>query len=630
MSANVRSRGFALAAATAGFGLLASPLALTSGAQAGDESAQRASTSTAAAKSPAAKPGRWRAKLDLYAINDFHGQLEKVPSTSSSGRVSTTKRDVDAGGAEYLSTHLKQWRDDSRARGAKPITVAAGDLIGATPLLSAAFHDEPTIQTMNKIGLKISSVGNHEFDEGKKELLRMQRGGCLDDGADGANNQNSCPDAKRPFGGAKFDYLAANVKRTANNKTLLPPYTVRKVDGERVAFVGMTLQNTPNIVTKSGVAGLRFTDEVKTVDRLIPKIRAKGIDAVVVLLHEGLAPEDITDINACENGAGPGLDIAKALHPEVDLVISGHTHQPYTCTVRDPNGRKRMITSAYSVGRVVTEINLQIKRRNGEIVRKAVKARNHIVKNSDGTEADAAITALINRYKTLVEPIANEVLGHITPLASGPDEVTRDVDLNGRDSPLGNLIADAQVADPSTVKDGEAPVVALMNPGGIRANLVEDENNDVDYGAAFSVQPFNNFVVSMDLTGQQILDVLNEQWNGMNESSDPTSYKVLQVSGLKYTWDLSDAAGTGNAIAGDVLIDANGDGTVAVDEVLDPGVTYRIVVNSFLSDGGDGFSTLADGDDKLVGGLDIDSLADYLGANDPYTPTATDRISSQP
>ncbi|MBA2465670.1 MAG: 5'-nucleotidase C-terminal domain-containing protein, partial [Nocardioidaceae bacterium] len=513
MSANIRSRGFALAAAATGLSLLVSPLALTSGAQAGG-SVTTAASSPIAKKPGAGKQGRWRAKLDLYAINDFHGQLERIPSTSSSGRVATPGGSVDAGGAEYLSTHLDQWRDESRARGAKPITVAAGDLIGATPLLSAAFHDEPTIQTMNKIGLKVSSVGNHEFDEGKKELRRMQRGGCLDDGPDGANNQNSCPDLNRPFGGAKFDYLAANVKRTATNKTLLPPYTVRKVDGERVAFVGMTLQNTPNIVTKSGVAGLRFTDEVKTVDRLIPKIRAKGIDAVVVLLHEGLAPTDITDINACENGAGPGLDIAKALHPEVDLVISGHTHQPYTCTVRDPNGRKRMITSAYSIGRVVTEINLKIRRRNGEIVRRAVGATNHIVTNSDGTEADDAITALINRYKALVEPISNEVLGHIAPLATGPDRVTRDADPNGRDSALGNLIADGQVADPSTIKDGKAPVVALMNPGGIRADLVEDENNDVDYGAAFSVQPFNNYVVSMDLTGQQILDVLNEQWNG--------------------------------------------------------------------------------------------------------------------
>ena len=394
----------------------------------------------------------------------------------------------------------------------------------------------------------------------------------------------------------------------------------------------MTLQDTPNIVTKEGVEGLKFTDEVKTANKLVPILKAQGVEAIVVLLHEGVAPSPITNIDGCEIPEGstqPGLEIGKALDPEIDLVVSGHSHMPYICEVKDPSGRNRLVTSAYSVGRVVTKIKLRLKESNGEIVRSLLVAKNRIVTNSDGTTPHEAVLSLIDRYKTLVAPISNKVLGQIAP-ADAKDTMSRTVDPNGRDSALGNLIADSQKADPSTIPDGgTAPVVAFMNPGGIRADLVENDAFDVTYGAAFSVQPFNNYVVSMDLTGQQILDVLNQQWNGRNENTDPTRYNVLHVSGLTYTWDVSDAATTApNALVGDVMMDLDRNGTA--ETALVPGDTYRVVVNSFLAGGGDGFPTLAQGGNVYFGGLDIDSLADYLAAHDPYTQTATDRISNQP
>ena len=285
-------RGRAAVAAAAGLALAASTLALTTGSAVADDGARQV------------KQGKKYAKMDLYAINDFHGQLETIPEDTREGRtgggeVNVGGTDVTAGGAAYLARHLKQWRKDSREHGAKPVTVAAGDLIGATPLLSAAFHDEPTIEAMNLMKLKVSSVGNHEFDEGYKEIQRLQDGVCLDDG-DGANNQDSCPDAKNPFEGADFQYLAANVKKVSSGKTILPPYTIKKVDGQKVGFIGMTLKDTPNIVTKEGVEGLRFTDEVKTANKLVPKLKAQGVEAIVVLLHQGVAPTPITDINACE------------------------------------------------------------------------------------------------------------------------------------------------------------------------------------------------------------------------------------------------------------------------------------------------------------------------------------------
>ena len=558
-------------------------------------------------------------KVDLLAINDFHGQLEVVPSTSSSGRINNTP----AGGGAFLAALLKAERKKSKAAGATPITVAAGDLIGASPLLSAAFHDEPTIEAMNKMGLDVASVGNHEFDEGWRELRRMQNGGCIEDGA-GANGQNSCPDGS--FGGADFTYLGANVKWKDPNKkgSVFPATKIMKVkDGQKIAFIGMTLENTDTIVSQAGIAEIDFADEVETANALVPKLKKKGVKAIVVLLHEGVAPTDLTAYNDCTVATGAALDIAKNLSPKIDAVVSGHTHQPYNCVVKDPAGNPRLLTSASSLGRIVTKLHFLIDPETRDIVRPAAYAHNIIVGNSEGQKQSKKILDLIAAYNTLVQPIANAIIGHLTGTS-----IVRTADANGGDSPLGNLIADAQKADPTIVRNGVAPVVALMNPGGIRADLVENPAGDVTYGAAFAVQPFNNFVASMDLTGAQIKALLNEQWNGNNEPS--TARKILQVSGLSYTWDLSDAGlPAANAIVGDVLIDADGNSGTPMVPLVD-GTVYRVVANNFLSDGGDNFGTFKLGTNKLVGGLDIDSLRLFLGANDPTAPTATDRISQQP
>lgn len=561
-------------------------------------------------------------KLDLLALNDFHGNLETVPSSSSSGRINNTP----AGGAAYLARKIRDERKTSRANGAVPITVAAGDLIGASPLLSAAFHDEPTIKAMNRIGLQVTSVGNHEFDEGYRELKRMQHGGCLDDG-DGANGQDSCPGGQ-DFEGAKFQYLSANAKfddpaAHGGHETVFPATKIFDVKGQKVAFIGMTLQGTASIVSQAGIQGITFTDEVETANALVPALRAKGVNSIVVLLHEGIAPGDATAYNDCSAPSGPALEIAQNLDPEIDAVVSGHTHQAYNCVVQDPAGSPRLLTSASSFGRMVSKLHLLIDPATHDIVRPAEYARNMIVRNDSTVTPAGDLLSLIDTYKTLVAPIANEVIGHIEP----GTQISRTADADGGDSPLGNLIADAQKADSSVVtSSGQKPVIALMNPGGIRADLVENDQGEVTYGAAFSVQPFNNFVVSMDLTGAQIKALLNEQWNGGNEASK----KILQVSGLTYTWDASDAAlADTNALVGDVMVDADGDPATPM-VALEDGTTYRVVANNFLSDGGDNFATFKAGTAKLIGGLDIDSLRSYLLAHDPVSPTPTDRIKQQP
>ncbi len=617
MRLNSRRTRAGAVAALAAAALVAGSLAGTSASAAEGPNAKRVYQAKAKTKNKFVK-------LDLLAFNDFHGQLEVVPSTSSSGRINNTP----AGGAAYMAALLKAERKKSRAAGATPITVAAGDLIGASPLLSAAFHDEPTIEAMNMMGLQVASVGNHEFDEGWRELRRMQNGGCLDDG-DGENGADSCPGGKT-FEGADFTYLGANVvwKDRAGHRspTVLPPVKVMNVKGEKVAFIGMTLEATDTIVSPAGIQEIDFADEVETANALVPGLRKKGIKSIVVLLHEGVQPADPTAYNDCPGVSGPGLAIAQNLSPAIDAVVSGHTHQPYNCVVEDPKGKPRLLTSASSLGRIVSKLHFLINAKTGDIVRPAAFAHNTIVQNTGNAPTDQGILDLIDLYTELVAPIRDEVIGHIDPLGTGGQSITRTADANGGDSALGNLIADAQKVD-QTVAGTTPPVIALMNPGGIRADLVENDAGEITYGAAFSVQPFNNLVASIDLTGAEIKAILNQQWNGGNEG---TNRKILQVSGLSYTWDLSQALlPDADALVGDVMVDDDGNPDTAMVP-LEDGATYRVAANNFIMDGGDNFTGFSAGENRLTGGLDIDSLREYLIAHDPVAPTLPDRISQQP
>ena len=580
--------------------------------------------------------------IQLLSFNDLHGNLQ--PPGGSGGRVTTGYTEVagttagtfaakattvDAGGAEYLATHLAQ----ARAGKANSATVAAGDLIGASPLLSAAFHDEPTIEALNALGLDATAVGNHEFDEGYQELLRIDRGGCLPDG-DGLDNQNSC--AVNPtFEGARFAMLAANVKY-ASGRTILPSYYVKKFkDGAKIGFIGMTLKDTPTIVSQAGIAGLTFTDEVATANALVPKLRKQGVKAIVVLVHQGgvpaattftgqsgtvypvAAPYDATCSTGSRAGVAGGqlagdsaiLAIARGLDPQIDMVISGHTHQPYVCSVPDPQGQPRLVTSASSFGRLFTETNLTYNLRKNDIERSTVTGANLVV--TRGVAPDAAQTAIITAYGAKVRAIADKPIGRIA-VASMPATSATD-----RETSLGRLIADAQLADPTVVAAGRAPQIAFMNPGGIRGALLST-GGTVTYGQAFTVQPFNNYVVSFDLTGQQVYDLLDQQFSGLNAGGNS---KLLQVSkGFTYSYSTS----TAKVVAGSAQL--NG---VAIDKAA----TYRVVANSFLADGGDSFAAFAAGTNRLIGGLDIDAFAAYLtaqSATTPYAPIETDRITAIP
>ncbi|MFF1418873.1 bifunctional metallophosphatase/5'-nucleotidase [Streptomyces sp. NPDC058280] len=548
--------------------------------------------------------------VQLLSFNDLHGNLE--PPAGSAGNVNETQADgtvkaIPAGGVEYLATSLRT------ARKGNPysITAAGGDMVGASPLLSGLFHDEPTIEALNKIDLDVTAVGNHEFDEGAVELARLQNGGC--------HPTAGCFEKGKKFKGADFPYLAANVTSEKTGKPILKPYTIWKKNGVKVGFIGVTLEGTPNIVTAEGVKGLKFHDEIETVNKYAKELDRQGVKSIVALIHEGGLPASSSYNYDCDSPApgggisGPIVDIAKGISPKVDALVTGHTHNAYACTIADPAGNPRLVTSASSFGKLYTDTTLTYDRRTNDIVRTSVKSANHVVRRDQPKAQD--MTDLIARWNKMAAPIANTPQGFIS------------ADINGRgattpESPLGDLIADAQLAGTTAADKGGAQL-AFMNPGGIRSDLVYAASGSegagvVTYGEAFTVQPFTNMMNVLDLTGAQIVTALQQQVSGSNEASP----KILQVSkGFTYTLDMT-KTGAARVVTDSVRL--NG-------EALDPAKTYRVAMNEFLGGGGDGFAVLGQGKNKLVGPSDLDLFNAYLAANStaqaPLAPPAANRIT---
>ena len=530
-------------------------------------------------------------EVQILGLNDFHGNL--APPAGSSGAIEGTP----AGGAEFLATHVA---DLEATNPDNTVVVSAGDLVGASPLLSALFHDEPTVEAMNEIGLDINAVGNHEFDEGTDELLRLQEGGC--------HPVDGCLDGDG-FAGADFEFLAANVVSQETGDTLFPAYAVEEFEADtKVAFIGMTLEGTPTIVTPEGVAGFDFLDEADTANALVRHLKRRGVDNIVILLHEGGVTTG-GGYNGCTGISGPIVDIVNRLDDEVDAVISGHTHQAYNCVI---DGKP--VTSAASFGRLVTDMDLTIDRRSKDIT--SITVNNQIVTRT--VTPASPITALIARYAALSDPLADRVIGSISA------DITRAANAAG-ESALGDVIADSQLAATAPAGLGGAQA-AFMNPGGIRADLVfapsgAEAPGEVTYEEAFTVQPFGNSLVTMTLTGAQIETMLEQQFCGTNAAAS----RVLQPSvGFTYTWNAA-AIGAADCAAANAVdpssILLNG---VAVDAAT----TYRVTVNSFLATGGDGFAVLNSGTDRLGGAVDLDALEDYLtAAPGGVAPGPQDRVT---
>jgi 5'-nucleotidase len=523
-----------------------------------------------------------RVAITILAINDFHGNLRPPLGGISIAdpKDANKKIAIPAGGAEHMATLVKELRASKK----NSVFVAAGDLIGASPLLSALFHDEPTIESLSAMGLEFTAVGNHEFDEGKDELLRMQNGGC--------HPTAGCK-GPRPFAGAKFRYLAASTIDRRTGQTLLPAYAIKEFEGIPVAFIGLALKNTPNIVSPSGVAGLEFRDEAETVNALVPQLRQRGIEAIVVLIHEGGFPSG--GYNECPGISGPIVDIVGKLDKAVDVVVSGHTHRAYRCVIDG-----RLVTSADKFGTIVTEIEIEVDRNTRDVV--SARADNLIVR-TDAYAKDADQTALIYAYDELVKPLAEQPAGSITATLSREEDATGE-------SALGDIITDAQLAATRSQQNGGA-VIAFTNSGGIRASVPKTPDRRVTYADLFAAQPFGNSLVTVTMTGAQIKALLEQQW--LNQPKP----RILQVSkGFAYTWD--DKRQLGDFVAAE--------GITLDDHPIDPAARYRVTVNSYLADGGDGFSVLKEASEPHIGPFEVPALEDYFKANSPLSPHTTTRI----
>lgn len=540
--------------------------------------------------------------VKLIGFNDFHGSIEAGGSNPGIARLATRIAELKAANPLHA-------------------VVSAGDMIGASPLVSALFHDEPTIEAMNRIGIDFNAVGNHEFDEGRDELLRMQHGGNHPTDAFSGKGMQQDLHQSGHFAGARFGFLAANVLDTQSGETVLPGVGIKDFLGNKVAFIGMTLEGTPTIVSPSGVAGLQFKDEADTVNALIPQLKAKGIQSIVVLIHEGGAAAG--GANACEGVSGAIVDIVRRLDAAVDLVISGHTHSAYNCLLPNSAGHPVRVTSAGQYGRLVSDIDLTLDTRTKDTL--SVVANNIAIPNSGAVAEDARLTSLVEHYKAEAAVPAGRIIGRITATLS------RSANPAGESS-LGDVIADAQLDATDDEGFGNA-VVAFMNPGGIRADLPFSapgkSDGQVTYGEAFTVQPFGNAMVTLSLSGAHLKALLEQQFTGCTAgypagapAAGQPFNRILQVSrGFSYRWSASGPA-CGKVDAASIQL--NG-------ATVDPAASYRVTVNSFLADGGDQFYVLRQGTGRLGGAVDTDAFEAYLRANPAgVAPGPMNRITLTP
>ena len=602
-------------------------------------------TATLAALSACASAQTAPITVKIIGFNDFHGNLQ-TPGTFGQNTIVPAAQRPAVGGVDYIAAYVARLKSQNPNN----VVVGAGDFIGASPLISALFFDEPAVETMNHVGVEFTSVGNHEFDKGSTELRRLQNGGCKI--TNGQPDPNSCKGlgSRTPgtFDGASFKWLSANVIEKSTGRTLLAPYGIKSFNGVKVAFIGMTLKGTSGIVTPTGVAGLDFLDEADTVNALVPRLRAQGIESIVVLVHQGgfQSSPNVGDINGCDgnlkNADGSDSDIAnivKRLDNAVDLVISGHTHAAYNCSANTvdvarvnnaavstprptglPNkvGRLVPVTSASAFGRIVTDVDLTIDPKTRDVI--AVAPTNRLVDRTDAginqaIANDPTVRNIVNGYNSLVSPLANAVIGTITaPLPSTAN--------GAGEMPAGSLIADAQLMATQPAALGGAQI-AFMNAGGVRSPGFLSAGGtypyNLTYGDAFTVQPFGNSLVTMTLTAQQIKNVLEQQFNGC---MGQVAQRVMQISnGFKYSW--SAAAPACSKIVDvtftptDVTVVppvATGAPEMIVHNgvVQNPAKAYRVTVNNFMATGGDGFAVLIAGTNVLGGAQDIDALTAYL------------------
>jgi 5'-nucleotidase len=521
-------------------------------------------------------------ELTLLSINDFHGNIQPAQPTPLLPRLpdpaSGEVKAQPAGGVAYLATALA----DLRAKHPDALVVAGGDLIGASPQISNLLRDEPTLAAMSQLGIAASALGNHELDAGLPELLRQARGEC---GANGCLWPG--------FKGPGFPYLGANVLDARTGQPLLPTHVMKEAAGFKVAIAGVATLDTPHVIVARAIQGIRFADEADTLNALVPKLRAEGAQVLVAVMHEGGVQGPNGAANdpsyACPTLTGRVQDIAKRLDPAYAIIIGGHTHQAYTCKIGG-----RLVVQAGSYGGWITESRLKLSA-DGQVL--DAQAVNHPVLQS-AYAPNPALAALVAQAAALTAAQRNK------PVATLPRGASRNAKEPNGDSWLGNLIADSQLA--FARKHGPADV-AFMNPGGIRADLTVEPGKPTTMSDLLAIQPFGNDIVALTINGQQLFDILQRQL-----PKGDASPRMLQPSStLRYHWH---AGADGTPQLGEILVDG---------KPLERTRDYRVVVNNFLSEGGDAQTGFKHGRDRAVLGTDIDALVEHLRSSPDALSQAT-------
>jgi 5'-nucleotidase len=516
------------------------------------------------------------AKIQLLGVNDFHGNLEPIANPTYSIPTGNVAQKIAcnraaAGGAAYLDAYLDRnaTRDPDGT-----IRVHAGDMVGGSPLISSYFHDEPTIEATNLLQFDVGTLGNHEFDEGGQEMLRLINGGQRNDGLqfkEDANGQlvnTSDPN----FSGADYPYISANVVYADSGKNVLPPYEIVERNGVKVGFIGVTTEETPDIVVPDAVAPFEFLDISETVDRYAKELQEQGVETIVVLAHAGGFQ------TTAKQATGEILsETAEMKNKTVDVIIAGHSHSYLDTTV---NGK--LIVEGFSLGTAFDRVSLTVERKTGDVIESSAKV---VPTCNKGIRPDPETAALVAKYDEQITPIESRVVG------AAATDITRDDPTKTGESALGDVIADAQRTFASTE-------IAFMNPGGIRADI---QSGEVTYGDLFAVQPFDNQLVKMDLTGDQIYRLLEQQWQPQADGS--VRARILQVSGLKFAYD--DSKPIGQRVTSVTINGAQ----------LDRSKTYTVAANSFIATGGDGFTVFDEArvNQKTIGG-ELDALEAYFGS----------------
>jgi len=479
--------------------------------------------------------------VQLVTMNDFHGRIS--PTTGSDSQLLTspgpdgvygtnpatgTNDDVvtEVGGSPYVATTVAGLQQSFRTGTQGPaesLFVGAGDLVSASPFESSVYKDEPTVEVLNQMGLDVSSVGNHEFDRGTQELRRISAatdGTYTDDVAacDGVTVRvDGCFGTDgHEFEGADYPYLAANVISDKTGEPMLPPYAVFDTPGgQQIGLIGVVTDTTPTLVSPTGITDVTFIDEADAVNTWVPVLQEMGVEAIGVLIHEGGTAGNALPIayDGCEGLSGPILDINARTSAAVDLIISAHSHQAYNCRLPDPDGHERLVTQAGYYGRLVTDIRLTINGRSGDVDRGATYSATNVPVTR--TAADADVATVVDYWNGRANETGNVVIGTVTGdllrARNGETVVRND------ESVLGTFVADAQLTGAQARPELGAPVVAFMNPVGLRTDIAAGE---VTFRELFDVQPFSNTVNTVTMTGAAIDDVLEQQFRGADNTAD--------------------------------------------------------------------------------------------------------------